>query len=294
MKKYILSAIAIATTLLVGCNKSETEVPAVQGNVVKVTANLGVSKVSTNADNTKYQWEAGDVIGVWTGAEFTPFTVEASSVGTGVGVFTGTVPDGGAVTETSVAVYPYCADDTLEGTSYTTNYNSSNWSYLSAVPMLAKAGASVNGSAVADFKFGLLTAAAKLTIKNIPAEAKLIFLEAPQKILFGTGTADISAEFPKVSTGMSNYDYAFVELPEHSSAIEEYTFFIPIVCGEYTDPTLRFTFFSCDMDNFTWAQAADNGGIGEMDKSVYNHRGNLNTGGYINRGDLFVLPVVEF
>lgn len=294
MKKYILSALAIASALFAGCNKNEVAPSNFEGSrTVKVTAALEATKVGVTNDY-KYQWEAGDVIGVWTGAEFTPFTVDASSVGTGVGVFTGTLPDGGVINDASVAVYPYNAPDaeaehlgdTLEGSVYTSNYNDNNWDYKPCVPLYAKATASVNGSSVADFKFGILSAAAKLTIKNIPAEAKLIFLEAPQRILLGTGSADLSAEYPKLAANMSNFDYAFIVLPEHSEAIAEYTAIIPIVTGEYADPVFRFTLFNCDMDNFDWG--------GEMDKATYNHKGNLNTGGYINRGDLFVLPTVTF
>lgn len=289
MKKYIFSALVAAAAIFAGCSKNELPSAMESPRVVKVSVGIE-TRVATSADNTKYQWEAGDVIGVWTGAAFTPFTVDAASVGQCAGTFTGTLPEGGSVTESSIAVYPFCAEDTYADGIYTSNYNGDNWNYKTGAPMLAKATASLNGSTVANFKFGLLTAAAKLTIRNIPADANYIFLEAPQRILSGTGSADVSAEFPKIDSTIKSgdestfgsFDYAFVALPEHSGVIEEFTAIIPIVTGQYADPKFRFTLFSAE----DWGA--------EFPKDPYNHVGYLNTGGYINRGDLYILPVVTF
>lgn len=289
MKKYILSALAIVSILFVGCNKNEVA-PSADSRIVKISAALEATKVGTGSAVGKFAWETGDVIGVWTGSEFTPFTVDAATVGTGAGTFTGTLPEGGAINEKSYAVYPYCDRDSIVNNTYYCNYNESNWfdtpCYKPAVHLGAKPTATLNGSTVADYKFAHLAATAHLVVKNIPAAATMIFLEAPQKILFGCGEADITAEYPKLNA-TTKFDYAFYILPEHSGPIDIDVYF-PIVTGQYADPVFRFTLFSMatDWSDFGWDK--------EMDKNPYNHKGSINTGGYINRGDLFELPVVTF
>jgi len=286
MKKYIISILAVASVLFTGCNKEIASVNS-DSRVVSISAALDATKVTTGSAIGKFAWEAGDVIGVWTGSEFTPFTIDAATVGQVAGTFTGTLPEGGSIGEGSYAVYPYCAEDTLEGSIYNSNYNGSNWGYKPAINLAAKPTATTSGSTtVASYKFAHLGAMAHLVVKNIPAEAKMIFLEAPSAILFGTGTADLSTDYPKLApTG--KYDYAFYVLPDHESAIDIDVYF-PIVTGEYADPKFRFTLFAskADFSDFAWTQ--------EMDKATYNHVGNLSTGGYINRGDLFNLPTVTF
>lgn len=284
MKKYILSILAVASVLFVGCNKEVA--PATSGRVVKVSAALDVTKVA-GTNEGKYAWEAGDVIGVWTGSQLTPFTIEASSVGTGVGVFTGTLPADGVINENSYAVYPYNEGDSMEGTVYTSKYNESNWDFKSYIPLAAKPTATTSGSTtVASYMFSHLTALARLELKNIPAEATSIFLESNTQLFLLSAKADLAAEYPKFAAE-ATADYCFVDLPEHTGAISELTVYVPLVLGEKADPKFRFTLFATPA-------GADFGWGDEMEKATYNHYGYLNTGGYINRGDLYVLPTVTF
>lgn len=275
MKRYIFSVLAIAAMLFVSCDKQSLDMPA-KSNVVKVTAALDVTtKVTTGSEIGKFQWEKGDVIGVWTGAELTPFYLEDSAAGAQAGTFTGTLPEGGSISDASYAVYPYSEESTLEGATYT--YKGG---LATTVHLAAKATATQSGESVANFKFAHLGAAVYVSIKNIPAEAKFIFIESDKRIFIEEGTADLSAEFPKFTSAECG-DWDFIELPEHSGAID-YKMYIPILPCAMTDPKFRFTLFS-DAD---WGA--------EFPKDPYNHYGYLGTGGYINRGDLFVLPEVTF
>ena len=97
MKKTILFSLAAAALMLAGCAKEAPVNIEVPGTVVKVTASLGdasLTKVTTGSEVGKFAWESGDVIGVWTGSAFTPFTIEESSVGKTAGTFAGTLPEG--------------------------------------------------------------------------------------------------------------------------------------------------------------------------------------------------------
>lgn len=282
MKKYIILALAAATMLFAGCNKKEFEPQApMSGRTVKVSAALDVTKVGTGAEAGKYAWEAGDVIGVWTGEAFTPFTIDAESVNTMVGTFTGTLPEGGTV---GYAVYPYSDKDTLDVTTYTSRYCTDNWDYKPTARMYAPATATTSGSTtVASYKFSHLTAYARLTLKNIPEEAGSIFFESNTQLFMLEGQADFSAEYPKM-TPVTTCDYAFYQLPERTGLMD-LELYVPICLGELKDPKFRFTLFKATPE-FAWSD--------EMDKAVYNHYGYLNTKGMVNRGDLFVLPTVVF
>lgn len=268
--------LAAASILAVSCEKNET-VPAAGSRTVTVSAALGdMTKVGTGSAVGKFAWEQGDVIGIFTGAGFTPFSLDAASVGQVAGTFTGTLPEGGAIGENSIAVYPYTESLAIDGATLTVD------GLMGNVPLLAKAaGVTTSGSTtVASYKFGLTTALVRLVINNIPAEANFVFIESTKKIFATDGTIDISAEYPKLTA--SGADWQFIALPEHSAAISRFELYVPIIPGEWGDPTFRFTLFTADNWN------------SEMAKDPYNHRSNIVTGGYINRGDLFNLPEVTF
>jgi len=277
MKKYIISALAIASALFAGCSKFEPA-PSVEGsNIVKVSVALDVTKVTLTSAG-KLTWETGDVIGVWTGEAFTPFTVDEATVGTGAGTFTGTLPEGGAINESSYAVYPYREGDTMDGTTYNTNLSDRKTTYaLGAKPVVTKGGSAT----VASYKFGLLTAAVKVTIKNVPVEAKYIFFESDKQLFIVEANADMSKDYPKFAVTQTG-DWYFYALPEHDAVIESMDLIVPIVTGEFKGPKFRFTLFSAE----DWGA--------EFDKNPYNHYGYLDTGGYINRSDVFVLPDVTY
>ena len=281
MKKNIFITIAASIALLAGCAKESVTVNDANGNIVKVTASLGsvATRVTTGSEIGKFAWESGDVIGIWTGEAFTPFTIEESSVGKTAGTFTGTVPEGGSI---GFAVYPYCAEDTYADNIYTSRYSGGNYSFKAAVRMYAPAAAETK-----DYKFQHLCAYVRVTIKNLPEEARYAFVETTQGNNFLTGetSADLSAEYPKFTGG--DGDFGFIDVPEHTGILPVWELYVPITTGEYDNKQFRITFF---------AEPGEEQSIWEveMDKAVYNHKGFLQTGGVVNRGDLYSLPDIVF
>ena len=282
MKKTILFSLAAAALMLAGCAKEAPVNIEVPGTVVKVTASLGdasLTKVTTGSEVGKFAWESGDVIGVWTGSAFTPFTIEESSVGKTAGTFAGTLPEGGTI---GFAVYPYCEEDTYADNIYTSRYSGGNYAFKSCVRLYAPAAAETR-----DYKFQHLCAYVKVTIKNLPAEAKYAFVETTQGNNFITdeASADLSAEYPKFTDGVG--DFGFIDVPEHDAILPAWTLYVPISTGEYDNKQFRITFFTEPAEGESIWSA-------EMDKSIYNHKGFLQTGGVVNRGDLFSLPDIVF
>ena len=246
-----------------------------------MTASLGgaQTRVTTGSAVGKFAWESGDVIGIWTGEAFTPFTIEESSVGKVAGTFTGTLPDGGTI---GFAVYPYCAEDTYAENVYTSKYSEGNYGFKSCVRLYAAAAPETK-----DYKFQHLCAYVRLTFKNVPAEAKYAFVETTQgnNFLTGEATADLSAEYPKFTTGAG--DFGFIDVPEHTGVLPKWELYVPILTGEYDNKQFRITLFREPVgEESIWAA--------ELDKAVYNHKGFLQTGGVVNRGDIFSLPDIVF
>lgn len=283
MKKIILSLLfAGAVIAFAGCDKQE-QVQATTGTrTVTVSAVLeqATTKVTTGSEVGKFKWEAGDKIGVWVGDAFVPFTLDESAAGTVAGKFTGEVPAG---KEIDFAVYPYSENDTYdpEGKTYTSNFNESWWEFKPAVHLYAP-----KANAANEYKFQHLCAYALVTIKNVRADCKYVYLESPGGSMFLTGgqTADLSAEYPKFTAGTQ--EQGFVPLPDDHSKIVIYA---PIMPGEWPDGKFfKVKFFQTNEFPYEY-------GKGELaSEPVINHIGKLTTGGVINRGEIVVLPEIVF
>ena len=283
MKKILLSLLfAGAVIAFAGCDKQE-QVQATTGTrTVTVSAVLeqASTKVTTGSEVGKFKWEAGDKIGVWVGDSFVPFTLDESAAGTVAGKFTGEVPAG---KEIDFAVYPYSENDTYdpEGKTYTSNFNESWWEFKPAVHLYAP-----KANAANEYKFQHLCAYALVTIKNVRADCKYVYLESPSGSMFLTGgqTADLSAEYPKFTTGAE--EQGFVPLPDDHSKIVIYA---PIMPGEWPDGKFfKVKFFQTNEFPYEY-------GKGELaSEPVINHIGKLTTGGVINRGEIVVLPEIVF
>lgn len=282
MKKYMFSFFAAVLAIaFTGCEKQEAVNSPAGSRTVTVTAaleNATATKVTTGSEVGKFAWEAGDKIGVWVGDSFVPFTLDESTVGAAAGKFTGEVPAG---KEIGFAVYPYSEADTYADGIYTSNYNQSWWGdYKSTVHLYAPK-ADQNS-----FKFQHLCAYAMVTIKNVRADCKYAYLESPDGAFFLTGgqTADLTAEYPKFSTGAQ--EQGFVPLPEDHSKIVIYA---PIMPGNWTDgKPFKVKFFQ-DLD---WDYEYGKNAL--TAEPVIDHAGKLTTGGVINRGEIVVLPEIVF
>lgn len=282
MKKILFSILIAGVALaFAGCEKQEAVKAPAGGRVVTITAALEkapTTKVTTGSQVGKFAWESGDQIGVWVGDAFVPFTLDESTVGAVAGKFTGTVPDG---KEIDFAVYPYCENDTYADGKYTSNYSDDWWDYKNAVHLYAPKAGTAN-----EYKFQHLCAYVLVTIKNVRADCKYVYLESPGGSMFiqGGESADLTAEWPKL-TGEAA-EQCFVKLPEDHSKIVLY---IPIISGEWPDGKAFKVKFFQDQD---WPKEYGKGDL--ADEPVINQVGALVTGGVINRGEIVVLPEIVF
>ena len=282
MKKILFSILIAGVALaFAGCEKQEAVKAPAGGRVVTITAALEkapTTKVTTGSQVGKFAWESGDQIGVWVGDAFVPFTLDESTVGAVAGKFTGTVPDG---KEIDFAVYPYCEKDTYADGKYTSNYSDDWWDYKNAVHLYAPKAGTAN-----EYKFQHLCAYVLVTIKNVRADCKYVYLESPGGSMFiqGGESADLTAEWPKL-TGEAA-EQCFVKLPEDHSKIVLY---IPILSGEWPDgKAFKVKFFQ----DQAWPKEYGKGDL--ADEPVLNQVGALVTGGVINRGEIVVLPEIVF
>jgi len=281
MKKVIFSVLTLAVAAMIaGCAKQQSveSVPATRTVTVTAALENAVTKVTTGSEVGKFAWEKGDVIGVWVGDAFVPFTLDDSAAGTVAGKFTGEVPEG---KEIDFAVYPYAEGDTFADGVYTSTYSADWWDYKNAVHLYAP-----KANSAGEYKFQHLCAYALITIKNVRADCKYAYLESPGGSMFlqGGQTADLTAEYPKFKDGAA--EQVFVELPEDHSKIVLY---IPILPGEWQDGKAFKVKFFRDKD---WGQEY---GKGELEgEPVINHVGKIITGGIVNRGEIIVFPDIVF
>ena len=294
MKKVILFCFAVTVMVAAGCSKNELK------NANETENNSRIVTISANADSFvtdssspynaptrvavdnsgNFTWEAGDVIGVWTGSKITPFTL-SSGEGSNTATFSGTLTGEETISADSYAVYPY---DYLScnGSEVTLNVNSSFWGRSAPtrlVPMFAAAGT----GHTTGFSFKMLSTVAKFTIKNLPSEIIAIYLEAqlpadPRTIWLKNGsTADVTAAIPEFSgTGDEGYGFA---IPPVSSSYESLDVYVPIMPGAYdSDLTFKIKMFK---------------DTGSSEVSGYTRTGKLNgKSTTYERGQLLVIPVV--
>ena len=281
MKKYIFSIFALAVlAVIAGCQKQQSGEILPGTRTVTVTAALenAATKVTTGSEIGKFAWEKGDVIGVWVGDSFVPFTLDESSVGAVAGKFTGEIP---ADKQIDFAVYPYAEGDTYENGIYTSTFSDDWWDYRNTIHLYAPKANSAN-----EYKFQHLCAYALVTIKNVRPDCKYVYLESPGGAMFLAGgqKADLTAEYPKFTDG--GQEQCFVELPEDHSKIVIYA---PILPGEWKDGKLFKVKFFRDKD---WGQEYGKNDLD--DEPVINHIGKIVTGGIVNRGEIIVFPDIVF
>lgn len=230
MKKIFVAVFAAVALLLAGCAKPENAVPAA-GRTVRVSAGADeiVAKVASGA-NGRFTWKTGDAIGIWTGKEITKFTLDPEWNNFGYGEFVGELPEGGAITEGSYAVYPY-----VEGADATeTSYNfpeTSKWEYPANNYMLyAKGDITMTDGKAAHFTFHHTTAYFRVTVKNIRAAATHLFIESAGPCFAIAGQVNFAGDKVELKYALDeNLIYA---IPEHTGATDV-TLVLPIAPGEY-------------------------------------------------------------
>ena len=164
-------------------------------------------------------WNQGATLGLYDGSAFVKTTLDEASVGALTGNFTGGVPD-----ELSYAVTP-AVGPALSGTTLT--YNVSRYEY----PMYPITYGTV--SAASALQMHPLTALLKVTVKNVPVEAKAFYFEGwgGANLMFTSISADLSGTpAPVFGDGI---DWAFSSIPEHTEIIPELVVYVPIKTGTY-------------------------------------------------------------
>lgn len=277
-------SLAVAATMFVGCNV-EVAAPVEAGKTVTISASVDATKVSSSAKG-KFTWTKNDQIGVWTGSELTPFTLDAGCEGYGYGTFTGVIPAGGAITESSIACYPY-EGVVIDGeTAYLPALNA-GWgcAYPTSAYFLVSSAASKNeNGTISGFKFNHITAYARVTLKNIGASAKAIYYEAycpnkscdyPGFILDGGSYNVATGEFAPNAN-----DWAFITLPDHDKVIESLTLVLPLIPANF-GTNAKFRLCACTNNGF----GAEMEGCNRV---AYLDFSNLSA------GDYFILPDIVF
>lgn len=287
MRIQFLSAISLvaAGALLFSCNKSENVTPMTGNGMVTVSASMSETK-AYGSDKGRFYWEKGDKIGIWTGSGLTEFTLDTPYANMTYGKFKGTVPEGSSISENSFAVYPYDGVS-IDGTAVTLpSYGSlgdypvrSAYLYSTKAPELE-----AEDGVAAKFAFNHLTAYFRVTLKNIQASAKGVFLECycpnatgNNKYFLMGGSVDLSSGVPELTPNTA--DWMFVKFPEHSGVIESLTLQLPIVPGTY-GANAKFRIVAVKDINFG----------NEMDGTNFVGYLELNP----SAGDFYVLPDITF
>lgn len=231
MKKIFVAILAVAALLAAGCAKSDQTAPA-KGQVVRVSAGAEelISKVASSTSG-RFTWTKGDAIGIWTGSGITKFTLADEWAGFGYGEFVGELPEGGAITADSYAVYPYAEGAEASATSYTFP-ELDKWNTPASTYMLyAKGGEEKDGKY--SFTFHHTTAYFRVVLKNIPATAGGLYIETADGGCYAKSVnVDFSAQTPAVTVPSFDESLIYV-LPEHTASIESLTLILPIKAGNY-------------------------------------------------------------
>lgn len=212
-------------------------------------------------------WLSGSKIGLWDGAAFTEKTISGGNVA--VGEFEGDIPEGA-----TVAVSPV-AGVSIDGNTLT--IERSQWDYNTGGALLwGTVGEPVSAAYLKSVDFKHLGAVVRLTLRNIPADTKGIFVECGARPFFYfNGTADLSAETPVITSESTN-EWCWVKVPEHTGAIASWTIDLPILTGEYATPPWGFK-----------AECYNGDDYGAPKTSNKPQSNEIQTDGTIKRGDVF-------
>jgi len=230
MKKVFVAIFAAAALLLAGCAKTENSAPASTSRTVRVSVGVDetISKVVSSTTG-RFTWKAGDAIGIWTGNGITKFTLDPEWDNFGYGEFVGELPEGGAITENSYAVYPYAEGAEATATSYTFP-PVSKWEIPTANYMLyGDAAEEVDGKYT--FKFHHTTAYFRVNVKNIRQACGGLYIETASPGCFALGaTVDFSGETPSIT--YASDESVIYAVPEHTGATDV-SLIIPIIPQTY-------------------------------------------------------------
>ena len=256
MKKYIF-AIALAATVLAGCQKEEFSAPAAKQDDGKtvLTATVNNGTRSTVSEDGMFAWAEDDVIAVMTDkGTFTPFNLTDGS-GTYKATFTSVEPN---VKAEKVAVFPADIAKSVKDKSLTVTLPSTI-PYITDrtnSPMAAVLPEGDSQPANAEFKHlcGLLAVTYNHVPQGLPSGAKYFYVRSEAQFVYGTFTvSDYTSESACIKAGnidkVANpnaYSSVRVEIPDGATFDGPTTFYVPLPVGVYDSLTVGFL----DKDNY--------------------------------------------
>lgn len=278
MKKVLFAALAFAA--LAACTKEYDAAEPVIGKNIS-TVNASVESLGTKAvfENDKtMKWQEGDQIGLYVysttkdnTSEYNPWIAPytlSEGAGSANGKFTHEFADESlGETYGNVAIYPY-ADGSVfhydESTGGTLDlYMPSQWEAddLTTVrmPMIAALDMS-EGADKGTFTLMHVGGAIKITVKNVPAEAKYIKLSAGGMKLAGKFSGITVKEAGKAvietaETSAYEEQYVQLNLPDGFEFAESQDFYFPVPTGTYS--ALQLDIYSAEAsDNLLYSMSA--------------------------------------
>lgn len=240
MKKYIF-AIALAATMLAGCQKEEFSAPAAKQDDGKtvLTATVNNGTRSTVSEDGMFAWATDDVIGAMTPeGKFAQFNLTGGS-GTYSATFT-SVDDNVKVEK--VAVFPMEDAKALDGKKLTVTLPE-RFNYVAErtySPMMAV----ISGNDVSKLEFKHLAGLLTVTFNHVPADAAYFYVTSPtNKIKGDFEIEDYTSEGACIKTGPvpsgSSKSSIWMDLPEEPFNGPT-TFYLPLPVGEYDSLTVGF------------------------------------------------------
>lgn len=240
MKKYIF-AIALAATVLAGCQKEEFSAPAAKQSDGKtvLTATVNNGTRSTVSEDGMFAWATDDVIGAMTPeGKFAQFNLTGGS-GTYSATFT-SVDDNVKVEK--VAVFPMEDAKALDGKRLTVTLPE-RFNYVAErtySPMMAV----ISGNDVSKLEFKHLAGLLTVTFNHVPADAAYFYVTSPtNKIKGDFEIEDYTSEGACIKTGPvpsgSSKSSIWMDLPEEPFEGPT-TFYLPLPVGEYDSLTVGF------------------------------------------------------
>ena len=231
MKNTMLKYWFMLVLLMFAACQEKEELNHVAKGSVSLKASIENSDARTTVDEEGHvSWVVADAIGVF-GEETQNAKFQSLSSGSSV-LFVGEMSSHQDVP--ALAYYPYDEHATLDGnTLHFTLPSEYAYTGESKAPMLGIK------QADGDFIFKHLCGLLKITVKNMPENAKRLFVvsegteekEAPA-IAGGVVVSDVSAEGATLSLEEKGGHEVSIDL-ENTSAQETYTFYIPVPVGEY-------------------------------------------------------------
>ncbi|MBO4570913.1 MAG: hypothetical protein J5699_03180 [Bacteroidales bacterium] len=243
MKKQLF-VIALAATVLAGCQKEDFSAPEArqEGGKTVLTATVNQTR-STVSEDGLFAWAEDDDIAVMTPADtFARFVLTGGS-NTSVATFTSVADN---VKAEKVAVFPENIAQSVSGKSLTVKFPSTlpyitDRTYSPMVAVLPEGGSQPEK---AEFKHlcGLIAVTYNHVPQGLPSGAKYFYIRSEKQRITGEFTvADYTAENAVIETSNTeNVSKLWVAFPDDAVFEGPTTFYVPIPVGAYDSLTVGF------------------------------------------------------